>query len=188
VGAWLREGSLEIERMPQEATAAVLGVTRQAMSLWARRDCPRNSDGTYDLGAVVRWRVAELEEREQRARRVAGQGRVRRDQAQAELAELQLAERKGEMLPRTALIAGWVARYRTMQSMLLGLVRRLGQYGLDREQAGRIEDDLRSILEQLGRGPVLLPIPPEVAKFLRPPKRAGQAGRRAAEAADGEGG
>jgi len=177
VAGWHRQGALDLDRLPHEATAELLGVSRQALAQMARRGCPRNGDGSYDAGATVHWRIAELEQREQRARAAAGQGRARRDQAQAELAEIQLAERRAEVLPRVALVAGWVARYRIIQAMLLGMCRRLRQHGLDGRQIAAIEGDVANILEQLARGQPGLQLTRDEAALLRQklPKRAGAA-------------
>lgn len=167
---WRAAGGADPERSPNDATAAILGVSRQALWAMVRRGCPRNEDGTYDLAAVVQWRTAELEQREARSRAVAGSGRARREQAQAELAEMQLAERRAEMLPRIALVAGWIARYRVIQSMLVAFCRRCKGYGLDPGQVATVTDDIGAILDQLAQGQPGLQLTQAEATLLRPPK------------------
>lgn len=167
VVGWIRGGAVDLHRLPQRAVLEVLDITRPTIGQWAGRGCGRNVDGTYDLAVVVKWRLDELQGRIAAARQEIGRGRARREMAQAELAEMALAERRGELLPRGPVVAGWIARYQVVKSMLLGLVRRArGQYGLDRDQVRHIDDDVKAMLGQLGRAQPALQLKAAEARIL----------------------
>lgn len=67
---WLHQAILQVGYLDQIAVqgkqlASLFGVSAQAVGLWAKRDgCPRNADGTYDLGEVIRWRERSRTETE----------------------------------------------------------------------------------------------------------------------------
>jgi len=168
VGRWIRGGSLDIHRVPQNVAIGVLATTRPTVGAWEKKGCPRNADGSYDLAAVVQWRMRELTADVRRAREEANRGRQRRELAQAERAEIELAEMKGELLPRNAVVAGWIARCQVLKSMLLGMVRKLPQYGLDKGQAAAIDADVHTMLERLAGGQVALQLTPEQAAVIVP--------------------
>ena len=47
----------DADRMPASHLAPMLGVSRQMVVTWARRDgCPQNDDKTYRLKEVIAWR------------------------------------------------------------------------------------------------------------------------------------
>lgn len=167
VAAWLRGGGVTLERMRQEQVLQVLGVTRPTIGQWQQRGCPRNEDGSYDLAAVVQWRIAEIEERLAASRRIVAAGRARRETALAERAEIELCEMKGELLPRQAIVAGWVARYQVLRAQLMGLVRRISGRGIGEEQREQIEGDVREMLAELARGQPALRLSAEEAELLR---------------------
>ena len=50
-------------RLATWQVARIFGVTHQAVRLWhTRTGCPRNEDGTYNLLAIVDWKVARAKE------------------------------------------------------------------------------------------------------------------------------
>ena len=48
-----------VKRLRATEIGRLFGVSRQAPSGWAKQGCPRNEDGTYDLGEVIRWRDSQ---------------------------------------------------------------------------------------------------------------------------------
>ena len=168
VTTWIRKGGIDLRSLPQSAVLEVMGTTKPTIAAWAGRGCPRKPGGRYDLPAVVKWRFGELEGRIASVRQQLSQGRTRREMAQAELAEILLAERRGELLPRGPVVAGWIARYQVLKSMLLSHVRKCGgQYGLDADQVRHISGDVETMLDQLGRAQPALQLSRAEAKVLR---------------------
>lgn len=94
--------------------ASLLGVNRSTLHRWVtERDCPRRDDGSFDLAAVIAWRCAELEARALTASGdplLAGGGDSpnleRYRAAKAELAELDVGERRNSLIPRDELRVG----------------------------------------------------------------------------------
>ena len=73
------------------------GVTKQAVSQWARKDgCPRNEDGTFDLAEVIRWREDRVILENEVSPMDAARARIYH--AKAEKEELDLQLRKGKLL------------------------------------------------------------------------------------------
>lgn len=165
---WLREGSCDVSRVPQSEVIRILGVSKPTMGEWGKRGCPRNRDKSYDLAAVWQWRMAELEERIRLARRLSmlEKGRARKMDADAELAEMSVAQRKGELLPRAGVIAGWVARYKGVQTRLLGMLGRLGSRGVSNEHVGLVREEVLDAMKDLAAGQVALQLSPKVAAGL----------------------
>jgi phage terminase Nu1 subunit (DNA packaging protein) len=50
----------DIRKLPRSIVAAAFGVTKPAVNHWKKRGCPSNDDGTYDLAAVIQWRLDGL--------------------------------------------------------------------------------------------------------------------------------
>lgn len=148
---WMRSGGLDLDRIPQDRTIQVMGVTRPTIGAWEQRGCPRNEDGSYNLALVVQWRAKELEERLSVARGQLTGHRARREAALAEKAEIELKEAKGDLLPRTAIVAGWVARYGVIAAQVQTLLRRAATYGLTAEQLAALETDVDAIMGELSR-------------------------------------
>ena len=166
VVGWIREGGVDVSRLPQEVTRGIVGVSRPTMSAWTRRGCPRNEDRTYDLGAVVGWRLDELKRQLDEQRAAAASARARREESAAAMAEMDLAERRGDLVPRAAMVAGWCARYQTVKSMLLAMVRGLRQRKAPAELVEWVEGYLARMLTQLAAGQVALKLPRRIAKLL----------------------
>jgi phage terminase Nu1 subunit (DNA packaging protein) len=76
--------------------AALLGLTDRHIRALAGKGLPRSADGTYPLGAAIRWYVSR------KAAQSAPKGllaaRTRREEAAASKAELELARLRGELM------------------------------------------------------------------------------------------
>lgn len=104
----------DIGACSQTAVAEVLGVNRNTVAKWGSRNCPRNTDGTYCLSAVFAWRLDDLsasgEASELAAEQDADSPSLERYRAaRADLAEHELAVRRGELIPRDEMME--VLRY-----------------------------------------------------------------------------
>jgi len=174
---WLRRGAIDVGKVRQKEVLAVVGVSKPTIGEWERKGCPRNKDGSYNLAAVVQWREKQLEGRIAAGRSEQNRGRGRREMAQAELAELDLAQKKAELLPRGPTIAGWIGRYMAIRTMLTGLVRRCqGQYGLTKRQGNAIAGEVAAMIEELRRSQPALQLSERVVKAMKADARA--AGRK----------
>jgi phage terminase Nu1 subunit (DNA packaging protein) len=86
----------DVSRMTQLSVASVLGMTRQAVAGW---DCPRNRDNTYDLRAVVQWRLAVVESQSSTPEDAKSTKELRRlRQLQGDKVEMELAVSRGELV------------------------------------------------------------------------------------------
>lgn len=95
----------DLRGVSQQFVADFFGVTRRAVQKW---ECPRRDDSKYDLVAVAEWRYRMLEARAEEAmlagESTAGLERYRR--AKAGIAELDLAERSGQLVDRELVRGG----------------------------------------------------------------------------------
>lgn len=163
--------TIDLTHVSQTSTLSVFGCTRATVGEWEERGCPRNQDGTYDLAAVYAWRVAEIEERISTAKeRLAGH-RARREAAMAERAEIELAELRGDLLSRQAVIGGWVARFRTLTTMLENVIRRCRANGMPPEHVTALEGEVDSMLAELRRPQVALKLTAAEAAILAPAEK-----------------
>ena len=166
---WIREGAYDAGRLPQTEVLRIFGVSKPSLLDWHRRGCPRNADRSYDLAAVVQWRMAELEHRVSTARKLNAldQVRVRKTSADAQLAEMTLAQRQGDLLPRAAVVAGWVARYKAIQARMMGMLGRLASRGVDDEGVMVVRDEVLEMMRGLAYGQVCLQLTPEESATLQ---------------------
>ena len=108
-----KSSKLDFSRLNQGQVAEACGVTPGAVRAWR---CPRNSDSTYSLPAVIAWRVAEAE-RKAAARAssdplLVGPGDSvnleRYRGVKADLATLELEQKRGEVVDVSAMRT-WIA-------------------------------------------------------------------------------
>ena len=83
---------VDVGSVSQTVAARVLGVTTKTVRDW---DCPRNGDDTYDLAAVVQWRIEQLSQDRTPSDKAAVELELKR--ADLELRKLALAEKNGEL-------------------------------------------------------------------------------------------
>ena len=166
-------GGVDLSRMRQKDLLPLLGFdprNRVTIGQWVSRGCPKNDDdGTYDLAAVIRWRLAELEQRlrDKSANETrVDRAKARRQDALAAQAEMRVAAMKEQLLPREAVDAGNVARVQTIKAAILAWVRRMPPQleGLKRAQISKLlEGDIRQIFSKLAAGQVALRLGPKAA-------------------------
>lgn len=86
---------IDFRQLSLRHAADALNVTDRTLHRWVAEKCPRNENGSFDLAKISEWLISRatgaggMQLEAQRAR-LAG--------AQAERAELDLAERKGELM------------------------------------------------------------------------------------------
>lgn len=97
----------------QAAIVKLFGLKQQTIAEW---ECPRNEDGSYDVGAVVQWRFNRLKEQLEAARAAAGEGYQgnspqleRKRAADAAMAEARYGEHVKTLVSR-AEVDGKIAR------------------------------------------------------------------------------
>src|SRR3990172_864083 len=131
-----------LKTIQQGTVAYVLGVSQSVIGVWTKKGCPRNADKkkTYDLSAVVQWRIVQIkkEAEDQQQDMIGGRNSPhleRRRRIDADMAELKLAVRRGELIELTEI--------RGQLLNMANILRRSGdalrlQYG---EGAQKILDD-----------------------------------------------
>jgi phage terminase Nu1 subunit (DNA packaging protein) len=138
--------------------AFLLDATPKTIADYAQRGIVvRVGHGEYDLALSIRGVVAHLREMargrggELAVDAVAAERR-RLLRAQADRAELQVQQERGQWLPRAEVLSVWQEALRTLRIRLLGLAPRLVQTcGLDNEAAERVDTEVREMLTELGR-------------------------------------
>jgi phage terminase Nu1 subunit (DNA packaging protein) len=102
--------------------AALFAVSPQSVTRWTQQGCPRRPDRRYNLAAVIQWRLslAEAMVTEPEAATNPGSAQLERQRAaNADLLELQLRERRRELVPRADLLDGL--------ALLSQILRRAGE-------------------------------------------------------------
>ena len=100
---------IDFHRVTVEQLTAIVGRSRQTIYNWSNHGGLRaNADGSYDLAELWRWREEDLA-RQAAGRKVSGTTDPLRA-ARAEQVELAVAAKRGELLARDEVIAGFVAR------------------------------------------------------------------------------
>lgn len=105
VASYRKNGIREAETVSLSALAEVTGETaRQIQRLVAIGEIPRPKDrGEYNLAESVRGVVHYYRERASKFSEARVEAATRREQAEAEIAQINLAERKGEIRERVGL-------------------------------------------------------------------------------------
>jgi len=106
-------GGPDLNKLIQRQVADLFGCDRLTVRNWTdKQGCPRNVDGSFDLGAVIRWRL-DYEKRKSGSH-IEPADKLR--DLKAEEKQLDIAERRGSLLDRDEVIAGLVARCQAMVS------------------------------------------------------------------------
>lgn len=152
-----RPAGADLARLSQKEICDLLGVTRVTAADWqANHRMPRNADGSYDLGAVIRWYTDFLKRKAPGAVKTAD---TLRD-LKAEKMRLEVLEQKGDLLDRAEVVGGFVARWQKLTGALSQKRRELASM-----LHGQTTDGIEQILERFfeDRRAELL----EVPEFLR---------------------
>ena len=90
--------------MTASAVAKIFGIRRQSFAAW--KGLPRNPDGTFDLAAVVQWRVESLTE-QLRAPEPESSALERYREARARRAELEVGQLQDSLVDKADVEARW---------------------------------------------------------------------------------
>ena len=92
--------------MTASAVAKIFGIRRQSFAAW--KGLPRNPDGTFDLAAVVQWRVENLAEQlRSRAPEPPSTALERYREARARRAELEVGQLQDSLVDKADVEARW---------------------------------------------------------------------------------
>ena len=169
VFGWLRGNQLDLDHVRQVDILRIVGVSKPSLRDWEARGCPRNDDGkTYSIGAVVRWRLEELEGRvaEAKASSELDAARLRKLQADAEIAGITAAERRGDVVRRDAVVAGLVSRVHTLKQSHLALLGQLEAEGVDPATVKSVREKIEKLLVRFAGGRVDLHLDPNQSALL----------------------
>ena len=93
-------------KVKQAVVASLFGVSHSAVSRWP---CPRNADGTYDLKAVIQWRVSKADEDAEVSGNSASRdpATARWRMAKAKRAEFELGLLEGRVVDKAEVETQW---------------------------------------------------------------------------------
>lgn len=115
---------MDFNKLSQRQLASAVGKTDRAIRDW---DCPRNSDRSYSLPAVIAWMVSEVEARSGADPDVVSGGKwldeYRRERYL--LTKMEREQAEGALIPRDEVATLWAARVCEITSGLQGLADRL---------------------------------------------------------------
>jgi len=112
---------VNFRHVSRDVLASIFNVTVRAVAHWSNAGCPRHADGTFDPAKVYQWRLDHA---------IEGGGlnlnaqKARLARAQAERAELDLQERRGELLERSSVQANVRGICAAARDRLLGIPER----------------------------------------------------------------
>jgi len=157
----------DLHKLMQKSIADLFDVDRLTVRNWTERhNCPRNADGSFDLASVIRWWKG-YESRKSGAHVEPGD-KLRT--LKAEEKQLDIAQRRGELLDRNEVIAGLVARCQLAVGAFNYKRRELANMVHNQTVEG-IEDILGRFFEDLQRQqldvPEFLELPAEAAGKLQ---------------------
>lgn len=140
----------------QEQVARVYGVSVRTIQHWQRDGMPVTKDKRYDIREIQQWRQIKRSKR-QRQNDEGEQADVRYRKAKAELAEMQLYEKRGELIPRDVVERELVQISLAAKRALLALPRNLAPQldGLDiRERESLLRLRIAEIASQFETGAI----------------------------------
>jgi len=157
-------GGADFHKLIQKSVADLFDVDRLTVRNWTdRHNCPRNTDGTFDLASVIRW-WKDFEKRKS-GTHVEASDKLR--DLKAEEKKLDLLERQHSLLDREEVIAGLVARAQNMVAAFNYKRRELANMVHNQTIEG-VEDILGRFFEDLQRQQL------EVPEFLELPEAAAE--------------
>ena len=125
-------------------------VSARTVDYWIRDGLPRTEQGYFNLDIVRIWRMDR--DRKKEKTKDPNDPEVRFRSARARLAEIELAKRMGDLLPREEVESEWLNIIITLKKSLLGLPKRLAPQlvGLDAKLIqSALSKHIRELLENL---------------------------------------
>jgi len=146
----------QCRRVRQVVLVELLDTSRKMVREWERAGMPRNDDRTYSLFRVLpwlrrRWVVDDGTDGQEKAANSPELERWRK--ARADMAELELSQRLGEVVLRSLVEEQWGRLLTAVKQNLLGIPNRLAaELALVNEPAeaqALVDDAIRQALEDL---------------------------------------
>lgn len=139
----MNEKTINFDNLTRNHVAQAFDVSARTVSNWLEAGCPRKPNGRYCLKDVIQWKIDELEAE---VANVDSPALERYRTARAELAELELEERRGQLAPVEQVLKAWCNRVAIVTSGLEVLADRLavlleGKTAVERRKI--IRDEVR---------------------------------------------
>lgn len=128
-------------------------VTRPIPSEWAKLGCPKKGRGKWDLKAVYDWYNDNIVI-DPAIKRNMAEAKLRREQAKAEMAELDCGRQKNELISREEVYRSWAERVREVRGGLLNFADRLApvlEHKNRTEIYEIIKDEVWNLLDRYSR-------------------------------------
>ena len=137
--------------------ARLLGLSANRVSVLAAEGVvQREGRGRYVLTPSVQGYAEWCRDNPRGRRSAPSEGKDRLTAAQADLAELKLAQTRGELLPLESVRQEWVAIAVDLRARLLAIAPRVASaLGLDRTAAAQLDSELRSAIEGISNEPAV---------------------------------
>ena len=134
--------------LTRQALSEAFGVSVRTIANWLGAGLPRKSNGKYRLSDAISWRLEMLEGngRELEAGDSVQLERFRK--LRADLLELELEERRGNLISKDDVLRSWCGRISMFRNALLHLVRCLPPM-LEASSRNEIETVLRNEIESI---------------------------------------
>lgn len=136
-----------LEAVSQARLCAWLGCQPKVLLEWEAAGMPRLPDGRYEPGAALRWVKARWLEERRGSHSKRTEAQERKDRAVAALKEMELAQRRGELIPVGLVKSEWGRLTEGFKQVLLGLPWRLAPR-LERRDAKAIAAELDESLRR----------------------------------------
>jgi phage terminase Nu1 subunit (DNA packaging protein) len=107
----------------QRAVAERMGVAVRTVQYWIHEGMPVLPEGQYDIDMITEWRARRMAD--QKTEKDPQDPDVRFRTAKAKLAEMELAKRMGDLLPREEVEAQWLNVLMSLKKELLALPKAL---------------------------------------------------------------
>lgn len=140
----------------QDQVARIYGVSVRTIQHWQRDGMPVTKDKRYDIREIQQWRQIKRSKR-QRQKDDSEEWETRYRKAKAEMAEIQLLEKRGELIPRGVVEKELVQISIATKRALLSLPRVLAPQldGLDvREREAILRTRIAEVASQFETGAV----------------------------------
>lgn len=153
-----------------------LHTTKQSLSVWVKKGCPREKPGWYDLWAVLQWKTAQSRSGETVTEADKLKADVKLKEAKIELANIEIQIKNGELVTLAAVKECLQVTFTDLKNNILAIGDRVmtdvySQYPELAQQARRtIDGSIRAALKELADSPAKL----RPAETSRPKKRAGR--------------
>lgn len=139
----------------QGDVAKYFNVTIRTIGNWCREGLPKTENGYFDLAIIRKWREVKDAARKKGKDPNMAEYDMRFRRAKAELAEMELARRRGELLDRQEVERNLILMVQTVKAALLSLPKQLApQVAVIDVKAAQVilEKRIREIIENFARG------------------------------------